>query len=254
MGARQGETQAPEDRTAIVMLHGFALDGRMWRRQVEAFKTDYRVVVVDLPGFGPQARELGEVRPAEELARAMNAGKVKRAHIVASSYGAAAAVDFAIQYPDRVQSLILVGPMLLGRRMNIDSWQRCIALANEGEKATASEVWLDDALFETLRGDDALYEEVREIVLDYGGGHWTGKVTSVWLERDPVSKLKDLAIPTLVISGEKDLPAFNQMAEAYVKALPKARREIVTGAGHHVNLEAPEAFNELVATFIEARS
>lgn len=253
MRARQAETQAPEDRAALVMLHGFALDGRMWRRQVDAFKTDYRVLVVDLPGFGPQARDLGEVEPAKELGRAMNAGRVRRAHVIASSYGAATAVDFALQHPERVQSLVLVGPVLLGRKTGIEAWQRCVALANEGDQTTASEVWLDDALFDGLRHDDSLYDEVRQIVLDYGGAHWTGKVTSVWREQDPVSRLKDLAIPTLVISGEKDLPTFLTTAEAYTKALPNARREIVPGVGHHVSLEAPDAFNDLVTRFIEER-
>lgn len=253
MGARQADTQAPEDRPALVLVHGFALDGRMWRRQIDAFRTDYRVLVVDLPGFGPQARELGEVEPAKELGRAMTAAKLGRAHIVASSYGAAAAVDFALQNPERVASLVLVAPMLLGRRLGIDAWQRCISLANEGDKTTASEVWLDDALFETLRRDDNVYDEVREIVLDYGGAHWTGKVTSVWREPDPVSKLGALEIPTLIVSGEKDLPAFLHMAEAYAKALPKARREIVPSVGHHVSLEAPDVFNGLVMDFLEAR-
>ncbi|MDF2692629.1 MAG: hydrolase, alpha/beta fold family, partial [Labilithrix sp.] len=133
------------------MLHGFALDARMWRRQVEAFRRDHKILLLDLPGFGPQAREVGEVEPAKELARAMNAGKLGRAHLVASSYGAAVAVDFALQHPERVASLVLAAPMLLGRRMGIDSWQRCVSLANEGDRATAAEVWLDDPMFETLR-------------------------------------------------------------------------------------------------------
>src|SRR5262245_31421583 len=168
-----------DDRPALVMLHGFALDARMWRRQVDAFSADYRILTLDLPGFGPQAREVGEVEPAAEIERAMSAAKLSRAHLMASSYGAAVAVDYAFQYPERVASLVLAGPMLLGRRMGIDAWQRCVSLANDGDRATAAEVWLDDALFESLRHEEDLFEEVRQIVLDYGGHHWTGKVTSV---------------------------------------------------------------------------
>jgi pimeloyl-ACP methyl ester carboxylesterase len=232
------------------MLHGFALDARMWRRQVEAFSPEYRVVTVDLPGFGPQAREVGEVEPATEIGRAMDVARLSRAHLVATSYGAAVAVDYAFQHPERVASLVLAGPMLLGRRMGIEAWQRCVALANEGDRATAAEVWLDDALFETLRGEEELFDEVRQIVLDYGGHHWTGRVSSTWIEPDPVARLKDLQIPALIISGEQDLPSFMLMAEAYAKAMPNARREIVQGVGHHVSLEASAIFNELVRRFI----
>ena len=243
-------TRVGEDRPALVMLHGFALDARMWRRQVEAFGADHRILLLDLPGFGPQAREVGEVEPAKEVGRAMDAAKLSRAHLVASSYGAAVAIDFAFLHPERVASLVLAAPMLLGRRMGIESWQRCVALANDGDRATAAEVWLDDPLFETLRHDEDLFEEVRQIVLDYGGGHWTGKVSSSWAEPDPVPRLKELAIPTLIVSGEQDLPSFMLMAEAYAKALPNVRREIVQGVGHHVSLEAPEVFNDLVRSFI----
>ena len=86
--------------------------------------------------------------------------------------------------------------------------------------------------------------------LDYSGAHWTGKVTSSWSEPDPVSRLKELPVPTLIVSGEQDLPSFMLMAEAYAKAMPNARREIIQGVGHHVSLEAPEVFNELVRGFI----
>jgi pimeloyl-ACP methyl ester carboxylesterase len=238
------------DQPALVMLHGFALDSRMWRRQVEAFGHDHRILTLDLPGFGPQARELGQADPSAELERAMNAAKLTKAHVIASSYGAAVAVDYALQHPDRVSSLVLAAPMLLGRRMGIDSWARCVSLANDGDKATATEVWLEDPLFESLRRVDELFEEVRHIVLDYGGGHWTGRVTSLWSEPDPMLRLKDLAIPTLIVSGEADLPSFMVMAEAYAKSMPSVRREIIHGVGHHVTLEAADAFNSLVRAFL----
>lgn len=240
---------APNAKPALVMLHGFALDARMWRRQVDALADDHRILLVDLPGFGPQARDLGEVEPAKEVARAMDATKLARAHLVASSFGAAIALDVALAYPERVASLVLVGPLLLGSRTNIESWQRCVALANDGDRTTAAEVWLDDPLFDSLRRDEDLFEEVRQIVLDYNGSHWTGKVTSAWLETDPAPRLGQVAVPTLVVSGAEDQPSFAAMAEAYAKAIPNARREIVPGAGHLVSLEAPKAFNALLRSF-----
>jgi pimeloyl-ACP methyl ester carboxylesterase len=160
-------------------------------------------------------------------------------------------VDYALQYPDRVASLVLAGPIMLGRRMAVDAWSKCILLANDGDKTTAAEVWLDDPLFESMRHEEILFEEVRQIVLDYGGAHWTGKVTSIWGDPDPMLRLKELDIPALVVSGEADLPTFITMAEAYAKALPKARREIIKGVGHHVTMEAANAFNELVQGFLE---
>lgn len=239
-----------DERPGLVMVHGFALDARMWRRQVPLFASKYRVLLVDLPGFGPQARVDGEVEPARELGRAMNVARLDRAHLVASCYGAAAAVDFALREPGRVASLVLAAPMLLGRPMGAESWAHCASLAADGDTLTAAELWLDDPLFETLRHDEDLFEEVREIVLDYGGGHWTGSVRSLWSEERPLSRLHELAMPAMVLSGEQDIPSFMLMAEAYTKALPNARREILRGVGHYANLEAPAAFNDALARFL----
>jgi pimeloyl-ACP methyl ester carboxylesterase len=222
----------------------------MWRRQADALANEFRIVTIDLPGFGPQARAVGEVRVADELGRAMDAAGLVRAHLIGASYGAAAAVDFALSSPKRVDSLTLVGPMLLGRRMGIDSWGRCVALANDGDRATAAEIFLDDPLFEGLRQDEELFEEVRQIVLDYGAGHWTGSVSSRWSDQDPAPRLPGLDIPALVVSGEADIPSFMLMAEAYAKALPRARREIIQGVGHLVNIEAADVFNDLVRAFL----
>ena len=243
-----GDDGAP----ALVLLHGFALDSRIWRRQVDALSEDFRVLTLDLPGFGPQARELGDVSPADELARAMDVTGLLRAHLVAHNYGAAVAIDFALQHPKRVQSLSLVAPMMLGRRSGIEAWQRCVALANEGDRPTAVEVWLDDPLFEGIRGDEETFEEVRQIVLDYLGYHWTGKVTSKWHETDPISRLKSLEIPAVVVSGEGDIPSFMLMAEAYAKALPKVRREIIQGAGHLLMVERPEELNAILRDFLKS--
>lgn len=239
-----------DPKPALVLLHGFALDSRVWRRQVEALAEDYRILLVDLPGFGPQARPVGEVQPGAEIARAMDNAGLVRAHLIGASYGAAAAVDFALQSPKRVESLTLVGPMMLGRRIGIESWGRCVALANDGDRVTATELFLDDPLFEALRQDEELFEEVRQIVLDYGCGHWSGAVSSRWSDPDPAPRLRGLDIPALVVSGEADIPSFMLMAEAYAKALPRARREIVQGVGHLVNVEAADVFNDLVRAFL----
>src|SRR5690606_32579303 len=87
-----------DTRPALVMLHGFALDARMWRPQVRAFASEYRMLLVDLPGFGPQARAARNVEPARELGRAMAVARLDRAHLVASCFGAAVAIDFALQH------------------------------------------------------------------------------------------------------------------------------------------------------------
>lgn len=239
-----------ERRSALVMLHDFALDHRMWQPQVDALSSHFRVLTVDLPGFGAQSRNLGAVRPSEAIARAMDACGLVRANFLASGHGAAFAVDFALGAPRRVESLVLASPILLGRRMGVESWSRCAALANDGDLVTALETYLDDPLFASLRENEDMFEYVRQIVLDYGGAHWTQDVVNAFDEEDPASRLAEIHAPALVVSGERDIPSMRQMADAYVRALPRARQEIVVGAGHLPNLEAIGDFSRLVRSFL----
>lgn len=243
-GARNGQV-------ALIFLHGFALDARMWSKQVEDFSRDHRVITVDLPGFGPQARDVGEVDPAVGIRHALDRARVERAHFVASCYGAAVAVDFALQYGERVQSLTLTGPLLLGRRTGIEAWPRCVSLASRGDPATALEIWLDDALFECVREDDDRFEDVRRIVLDYACGHWTGKVSMRWSDPDPLGRFASLRMPSLIISGARDIPGFVNMADTYAESLPRAHRETLASSGHLPNIEQPELFNALLRAFLD---
>ena len=68
----------------------------------DAQDTTEFLVRLDLPGFGPQAREVGEIDNAKEVKRAMDTAHLGKAHVVASAFGAAVAIDFALQHPDRI--------------------------------------------------------------------------------------------------------------------------------------------------------
>ena len=240
----------PAPTTTLVLVHGFALDARMWRKQVDEFAPDHRILSIDLPGFGPQARDVGEVDPAAEILRAMNAARVKKAHLVAFAYGAQAATDLVLRLPERIASLTLVSPQMLGRKLQLESWDRCVSLAEEGDHTTAAEIWMDDPLFESLRESEELFEEVRQIVLDYNGGHWTGHVKDTFAIQEPQKRLKEIQAPALVVSGEADLPSFMLMAEAYARGIKRSRREIIQGCGHNVTFEAPEALSAILRDFL----
>ena len=119
-----------------------------------------------------------------------------------------------------------------------------------GVNDVALDVWLDDPLYEGLRRHDDLFEEVRNIVLDYGAAHWLGRVTNRWSDPDPFPRLEELQQPALVVTGSLEIPSFKAMADAYVKGLPTARREELEDVGHLVNIEAADAFNEHLRDFV----
>jgi 3-oxoadipate enol-lactonase len=223
----------------LVFLHGFGLDGRVWRAQREAFPGS---IAPDVPGFG--SRQLEGTADLGELE-----SDARDAHVVGHSLGAAVAVDLALRLEGRVRSLTLVNPLLLGRSGNIASWPTCVERAKAGDIGGARTAWLDDALFAEL--NPAARAETTAIVADYRCGHWAGKTSTSFRFTDPLQLLAALQLRVLVVSATRDLPSFRAMAEEYARVVPGAKLEVLD-AGHMAPLEKPAAFDAILRAFIES--
>jgi pimeloyl-ACP methyl ester carboxylesterase len=217
----------------IVFLHGMALDGSIWRRQLDAFPG---ALAPDIPGFGSRQVEgeadLGELEPL-----------VDGAHVVGHSFGAAVAVELALRRRASIHSLTLVNPLLLGRSSKIAAWSTCVERARAGDLEGARAAWLGCPLFEGARA------EASEAMAAYRGAHWTGAVRTAFSTPDPAPELKGLTLPVLVVSATRDQPAFRAMAREYHQALHGSRL-VELDSGHMSPCECPEQFNALLRAFL----
>ena len=227
----------------VLFLHGFALDGRLWRPQLAVFPGG---VAPDLPGFGAAPKS------GQSAARAVAASCEGPVHVVGLSLGGAVAVDFALAFPERVRSLTLIDAVLKGRPTGIRAFEKCSALAREGKLAEATEAWLADPLFDGPRRKPAVFAALREMARDYRGEHWAGRASTSFEVADPAARLGSIAVPALVIAGADDLPTFRAMSDEYAAALPRARKIVLEGVGHLANLEAPEAVNAALSEHFAA--
>jgi pimeloyl-ACP methyl ester carboxylesterase len=223
------------------LLHGFALDARVWRPQLAEFPD---AVAPDVPGFG--ARQLEGAADLSLLERVFD--EAGATVLMGHSLGAAVAIELALRRPSRFAQLVLTNPLLLGRSGRIPSWPVCIERTRAGDLDGARTAWLADPLFAEMPAP--LAAEVGEIVRGYGGGHWRGTTTTAFTVDNPAARLAELTLPVLVVSAARDLEGFRAMAEEYARLLPRARLEVMD-AGHMAPYEAPERFNALVRRFLD---
>lgn len=236
----------------VVLLHGWAVDRRIWAPQIEALADRFELIVPDRRGFGASTAPPGLAAETADLLTILARLDVEQAVIVGMSQGGRVALRFAVTHPERMHGLVFQGAPLDGfapeprggDAIPIDLYR---ALVREGQLARMKEMWrahpLMHAVTHTARA------RLDRLLADYDGRDLLNPGP------DAVAPLADMLgevkAPALVVTGEYDTPWRQLVGDALAYGLPHARRVRVAGAGHLCNLTHAEAFNELLAGFVE---
>lgn len=241
---------------ALVLIHGYTLDTRMWADQVEAFSQTYQVICYDLRGFGHSAIPTQTLyRHSDDLKALLDFLKIGHAHILGLSLGGAVAVDFALAFPDTVDALVLVDVSAVDGYpwpAALNSWFQAIEQAAQaGNLEQARAHWLNTDWFTPARANPVLAAKLSQIVNDYSGWHFAHHNPLKSSAIPANQRLSEILAPTLVVVGEHDLPFYNlPLAEHLSQTIPHANKIVLPGVGHMANMEDPVAFNKAVLAFL----
>jgi pimeloyl-ACP methyl ester carboxylesterase len=240
---------------ALVLIHGGQMDSRMWDDQFAVLAKQFTVIRYDVRGYGGSFRPDQLYSDADDLAGLLDYLKVKNAHIVGLSLGGRVAIDFAMAHPKRVNSLTLAGPGLAGyeppnsEEADVRMWNLIKAARDDGpEKVT--ELWLKDPFMAPAMEQARLVPRLQKLARE--NAHcWLGNPV---LQRSPqplaAKRLDEIKIPTLLILGDRDVPQATATIETLEKGINGSKKVVIKGAGHMVNMEKPEEFNEAVLAFL----
>jgi len=240
--------------TPLVLVHGFSLDRRMWDDQAAFLATDHCVIRYDVRGFGNSTDV--PVQPysyPDDLMGLMDHIGIEAAHLVGLSMGGAIVVDFAVEHPERVLSLVPADAPLGGVEWLTDFGIRvgiAARLANQAGIDSALDLWLEDELLAPAMNNPACASALEEIIRDYTGWHWTSGAKGMSRDTPTSELLNTIASPTLVIVGEHDLIDFHVMGDVMAEGIAGARKVVIPNTGHMSNMEDPAAFNALLHEFL----
>ena len=114
------------------------------------------------------------------------------------------------------------------------------------------EAWLDHPLFAVACAIPRVRSRLSDIVAEYSGADLARvKSPSFGDGRDAVTRLGRIAVPTLILIGEREVPYLKIVAEAQAYSVPHASMVILPGCDHVANMVAPEAYNAAVLRFLE---
>jgi len=238
------------DGFPLLLIHGWALDLEMWQPQVDAWRERLRVIRYDRRGFGASSGRPSldlDVCDAESLLRRLN---VSRVAVVGMSQGARTALKLAAgPMRSHVACLVLDGaPFETGQDEESEvPLERYREIARQqGLEAFRAE-WLAHPFTQLRTTDAGARESLSRMTARYPA-HDLRFPGHAQLAEPP---LAEVTVATLVINGELDTPRRREMGDELARALPRAERTIVPGAGHLPNLDNPSRYNERILSFIE---
>ncbi len=235
--ARRGPPIVTEDRGVgppLILLHGLAGSARWWSRNLPALSRSFRVIAIDLPGFGasPRGHRLDLEEVAGQLASTMDQLGIERASVVGHSMGGLIAGGLAADYPGRVHRLILVDAAFL-------SLDRAAVRPVSGPAVTlrwTAPSLLPVAIADGLRAGPA---RLADATIQLARVDWRRKLPLV-------------EAPTLVIWGEHDMICPIAIGRLIVATIPGSRLLVVEGAAHNPMWERADIFNREVLGFLDA--
>jgi 3-oxoadipate enol-lactonase len=238
----------------LLLIHGLGYARWGWEPVVDGLAQEHEVVLFDNRGIGESDAPGGlySVRMlAEDAVAVLDAAGLKRAHVLGTSLGGMVALQLALDWPDRVDRLVLACTTPGGAQA-APMPEQTIRLMQE-----APALPLDVALrrfVENAFGPELDQTRVERILQHrlttaQAPAAWTAQAAAgagfdVW------DRVPQIAAPTLVLTGDKDAVVDPRNSELLAARIPAARLEVFPGTGHLFFWEQPERFVEVVTEFV----
>ena len=231
----------------VVMVHGNSESSRAWTQWVPHLSGKYRVIRLDLPGFGASSEPPGYGWSAPELAadigRFLDALKIERCHLIGAKYGGSACMLIAGDQPHRFLSLCLFGSPVRGsgsgnadaiRAKGVRQWAADTMRARLGSAASPAQMrWWTDELMGKSDPRAA----------------WSASAARI--DMDLEDRLSRITAPTLIVTTQESGLQSVAAVERYAARIPEAGVIVVPGDSYHIAAVEPELCARHARRFID---
>jgi len=244
----------------FVMIHAGVADSRQWNNEFEYYTEHYRVLRYDMRGYGKSEPVAGEFSHMSDLKALLDEFDILQpAILMGCSMGGGIAMNFALTYPTRAKSLIMVGSGPNGLELDVPQ----PAKFAEAEKAyeagdldlvceLETQIWFDGEGRTPEQVNPAMRKlayEMNHIALEHEAKHLGKKLPDTRFLA--ARRLDKLRLPVLVIVGAHDTPYIRAAADVMLEKIPYAKKVLFENAAHLPNMDQPEEFRRILDVFLE---
>lgn len=247
-----GDPGAP----SLIFLHGIGGAARAWRQQLATFANRFHTIAWDMPGYGGSAplANVSIAALADALQQFIEQIGATSPILVGHSIGGMIVQKWLVQSPKLARAVVLAQTSPAFGKADGD-WQRSFIAARLGPLDRGETMKsLAPSLVKELVGDDPDPKGM-DLARDCMGNVLEASYRAMMLALigfDQRSTLKDISVPTLLLSGSKDNNAPAPMMAKTATYIPVAQYVELPGVGHVANLERPDAFDEALAGFLDS--
>ncbi|MBU3067863.1 alpha/beta fold hydrolase [Nocardia sp. NEAU-G5] len=245
---------------ALVLVHGFLFDKRMWQPQIESFVSiGYRVICVDMVGFGDSAAARGTIPMAAQsraVTAVMDDRAVGEAVLIGYSMGGQVVLDVLGRHPERVGAVVFCDTFAGLDTPEVRAARLALAdrLEAEGVRDYAEE-FLPLVLSErSVRERPAVAERARAMMTSAHPVTAAAALRGRAARPDYTETARGLNIPALVVAGDEDAFDRGVLGAELAGQIPRSRLVIIPEAGHTPSMERPDAFDTIVREFLQSIS
>jgi 3-oxoadipate enol-lactonase len=238
----------------LVVLHPAGLNQTFMSRLVEAAASTHRVLGIDLCGHGhspdaPEGMTLGH--QAAWVSQAMKKHGMRSATVLGLSLGGMVAQTLALEFPSSVEGLILCGctggfdpalqPVLI---------ERGLLAQREGMQAIVEPTlqrWFTPAFI----SDEEVFA-VQQCLMQNNPANWLATWRAI-SNFNALHRLSEIKVPTLVVAGDQDTATPLSATKVLADSISGAKRAVLPGAPHMMQIESHALFNQAVLSFLNAK-
>lgn len=237
----------------IVMIHDGLVHRETWNHQFPAWSTRYMLIRYDRRGFGKSPAPTVLYSNIDDLLAVMDSLGIAKATLIGLSAGSQLAIDFTLEHQERVSHLIVCGAVVTGMPFTFHLFTRGGRVTGDILKDTTKlyHYWSEVDPYEIYEGNTQARAEMIALLRAYPNDF--AQLSTPFAERpkrQAINYLNEIKVPTLVITGEYDIPDVQAHSGAISAGIPGAERIVVSNAGHRVPMEQPEIYKNIVWNFL----
>jgi pimeloyl-ACP methyl ester carboxylesterase len=247
------EAGAEHPRT-LVLLHGYTDSWRSFELVMPLLAQSHRVLALDCRGHGDSAKPDGDdystVRLARDVAEFLDHLQVPATTLIGHSMGSFIARRMAVDFPERVENLVMVATALTGDNCNVRALARAVEAFGDQVPATFIHDFQSSCIAQPRLMPEWFFRQCLAASTKVPPHVWRA-VCHGMRQIDQTYRLGTITCPTLVLGGRRDAVFSLAEQEEVVRYVPGAHGRFYRHAGHSPHWEEPGRFAEDVLEFLE---